>query len=143
VLSVFPRFTDSDFPFGIFNLFLSFFFKPLCCLSFLGLQILISPLVSRICKPKDRQHNGQKKKDKKRLKIPKGKSESVNRGKTDVLSVFPRFTDSDFPFGIIKLFLSLFFRPLCCLSFLGLQILISPLGKSESVNRGKTDNTMI
>jgi hypothetical protein len=56
------RFTDSDYPFGIF--------WPLCCLSF-DLQIIITPLVSKdtkgviiICKSKDRHHNGQK--------IPKG-----------------------------------------------------------------------
>jgi hypothetical protein len=38
VLSVLLRFTDSDYPFGIF--------WPLCCLFFFDLQILITPLVS-------------------------------------------------------------------------------------------------
>jgi hypothetical protein len=64
VLSVLLRYTDSDYPFGIF--------WPLCCLFFFDIRILITPLVSfdtkgviriRISK-KNRQHNGQK--------IPKG-----------------------------------------------------------------------
>jgi hypothetical protein len=38
VLSVIPRFTTSDYPFGIF--------WPLYCLSFLDLRLLITPLVS-------------------------------------------------------------------------------------------------
>ena len=38
VLSVLLRFTDSDYPFGIF--------WPLCCLFFFDLRILITPLVS-------------------------------------------------------------------------------------------------
>jgi hypothetical protein len=46
--------TASDYPFGVFKLFLSFFIWL-----------------------KARQHNNQKKKDKKSLKTPKGKSEAV------------------------------------------------------------------
>ena len=73
VLSVLLRFTDSDYPFGIFRLILYFcfwplcclfifdlpdypfgifrlilyfFFWPLCCLFFFDLRILITPLVS-------------------------------------------------------------------------------------------------
>jgi hypothetical protein len=38
VLSVLLRYTDSDYPFGIF--------WPLCCLFFFDIQILITPLVS-------------------------------------------------------------------------------------------------
>ena len=38
VLSVLLRYTDSDYPFGIF--------WPLCCLSFFDIWILITPLVS-------------------------------------------------------------------------------------------------
>jgi len=57
VLSVLLRYTDSDWPFGIFKLILMspdislfvllfFFFWPLCCLSVFDLRILITPLVS-------------------------------------------------------------------------------------------------
>jgi hypothetical protein len=76
------RFTDSEYSFGIF--------WSLCCLSFLDVRILNTPLVSfghcvewpkdtkgvfRIRKSKkDRQHNDQK--------IPKEYSESVNRRRT-------------------------------------------------------------
>jgi hypothetical protein len=49
--------TASDYPFGVFNLFVSFFFWLLCCLAF-KLRLLIT--------------NNQKKKDKKSLKTPKG-----------------------------------------------------------------------
>jgi hypothetical protein len=38
VLSVLLRYTDSDYPFGIF--------WSLCCLSFFDIRILITPLVS-------------------------------------------------------------------------------------------------
>jgi hypothetical protein len=37
--------TASDYPFGVFKLFLSFFFWLLCCLTF-KLRLLITPLVS-------------------------------------------------------------------------------------------------
>jgi uncharacterized membrane protein (DUF485 family) len=40
-----------------------------------------------------------------------------------VLSVLLRFTASDYPFGIYKLF----FWPLCCLSFFDSRLLITPL----------------
>jgi hypothetical protein len=55
-----------------------------------------------------------------------------------VLFVFIRFTDSNYHFGIFRLFrflvymlfvlLCFFFWPLCCLFFLDLRILITPLG---------------
>jgi hypothetical protein len=82
----------------------------------------------RICiSKKNRQHNGQK--------IPKGQSESVYQRRTDntmakryqrinrVLSVNLRFTDSDYPFGIVW--------SLCCLSILDLRILITHLAKQN------------
>jgi hypothetical protein len=57
VLSVLLRYTDSDWPFGIYKLILMspdislfvllfVFFWPLCCLSVFDLRILITPLVS-------------------------------------------------------------------------------------------------
>ena len=51
--------------------FLYFFFWPLCCLFFFNIWILIAPLVSS---------NSSYKYS---LKIPKGYSETVNRGRTD------------------------------------------------------------
>jgi hypothetical protein len=74
--------TASDSPFGIFRLFLSFFFWLFCCLAF-NLRLLIAKEkgqekledakgVIRSRNLKARQHNNQKKKDKKRLKMPKG-----------------------------------------------------------------------
>ena len=94
VLSVLLRFTDYDYPFGIF--------WPLCCLSF-DLHIMITPLVSFdhcvVCPSIYR------------LWLPLWYLLTI------VLSVL-RFTDYDYPFGI--------FWPLCCLSF-DLQIMITPL----------------
>ena len=47
VLSVLLRFTESDYPFGIFKFFCFYFvFWPLCCLSFFDLRILNTPLLS-------------------------------------------------------------------------------------------------
>jgi hypothetical protein len=95
VLSVL-RYTDSDYPFGIL--------WPLCCLFFFDMQILITRLVScghcvvcssSIC----------------RFWLPVWYRVAI------VLSVL-RYTDSDYPFGILW--------PLDCLSF-DIQILITPL----------------
>ena len=98
VLSVLLRFTDSHFPFGIFC--------PLCCLFFLDLRILITPLVSFVyCVVCSSQIDG--------FSLPLWYLLSI------VLSVLLRFTDSHYPFGI--------FCPLCCLFFLDLRILITPL----------------
>jgi hypothetical protein len=130
VLSVLCRFTDSDYPFGIF--------WPLYCVFFVDWHQSIDE-EHTIQWPKDTkgeirisqstkntQYNGQK--------IPKGQSESVNRRRTHntmakryqrgnqnaiVFSVLRRFTDSDYPFGI--------FWPLYCLFFVDLLILITPL----------------
>ena len=98
VLSVLLRFTDSHYPFGIFC--------PLCCLFFLDLWILITPLVSFVhCVVCSSQIYG--------FSLPLWYLLSI------VLSVLLRFTDSHYPFGI--------FCPLCCLFFLDLRILITPL----------------
>ena len=116
VLSVLLRYTDSDYPFGIFKLFLSFctfsfghcvvcsssiygfwlplwylqtllvllyfFFWPLCCLFFFDIRILITPLVSS-----------------------NSSCPFVLFLLAIVFSVLLRYTDSDYPFGIFKLFL--------------------------------------
>ena len=98
VLSVFHWFTASDFPFGII--------WSLYCLSFIDLQLLISPLVSFghciVC-----------------LSLIYGFWFPLWYHLVIVLSVFHWFTASDFPFGI--------FWSLYCLSFIDLRLLISPL----------------
>ena len=98
VLSVLLRFTDSHYPFGIFC--------PLCCLFFLDLLILITPLVSFfhcfVCSSSIYEFS-----------LPIWYLLSI------VFSVLLRFTDSHYPFGI--------FWPLCFLFFLDLRILITPL----------------
>jgi hypothetical protein len=98
VLSVLLRFTDSDYPFGIF--------WPMCCLSFFDLQIMITPLVSFdqcVVRPSWIYI----------FWLPLWYLLTI------VLSVLLRFTAYDYPFGI--------FWPLCCLSFFDLQIIITPL----------------
>ena len=98
VLSVLLRFTDPDYPFGIF--------WPLCCLSFFELQILITSLVSFghcVVWPSSIY----------RFWLPLCYLLAI------VLSDLLRFTDSDYLFVI--------FWPLCCLTFFDLQILITPL----------------
>ena len=97
-LSVLPRSTTSDNPFG--------FLWPLYCLSFLDLRLMITHLVS--C--------GQC------IVCPS----SINDfwfplwyHVVIVLSVLPRFTISDYPFGVLW--------PLYCLSLLDLRLLITPL----------------
>ena len=98
VLSVLLRFTDSYYPFG--------FFCPLCCLFFFDLRILITPLVSfGHCVVCSSQIYG--------FSLPLWYLLVI------VLSVLLRFTDSHYPFGI--------FCPLCCLFFLDLRVLITPL----------------
>ena len=93
-----PRFTDSDYTFGIF--------WPLCSLTFFDLQILITPLVSFghcVVWPSSIY----------RFWLPLWYLLAI------VLSDRLRFTDSDYLFGI--------FWPLCCLTFFDLQILITSL----------------
>ena len=97
VLSVIPRYTTFDYPFGIL--------WPLCCLSFLDLRLMIILFVS--C----------------------GHCIVCPSSIYDfwlllwylvaiLLSVLPRVTTSDYPFGILW--------PLHCLSFLDLRLLITP-----------------
>ena len=94
----------SDYLFGIFKLFLSFLFWPLCCLSsiygfWLPLWHLQTFLVIFI------------------LAI--------------VLSVLLPSMASDYLFDIFNLFLSFLFWPLCCLSFFHLWLLITSLVSSN------------
>ena len=98
VLSLLLRYTDSDYPFGIF--------WPLCCLSFFDIRILITPLVSfGHCVVSPSSIYG--------FWLPLWYLLVI------VLSLLLRYTDSDYPFGI--------FWPLCCLSFFDIRILITPL----------------
>ena len=99
---VWPSNYASDYPFGIFKLFLSFFFWLLCCLAFqlrfwLPLWYLQTFRILFL------------------LVI--------------VLSGL-QITASDYPFGVFKLFLSFFVRLLCCLAF-KLRLLITPLASSS------------
>ena len=98
VLSVRPRFTTSDYPFCIL--------WPLYCLSLLDLRLLITPLVSCghciFCPSSINE-----------FWLPLCYLVAI------VFSVLPRFTTSDYPFGI--------FWPLCCLYFLDIRLLITPL----------------
>ena len=127
VLSFPPRFTTSDYPFGIL--------WPLYFLSFLDLRLLISPLVSCdhciVCHSSilyclsflDLRLLIT-------LLVSFGHCNVCPSSGYDfwlslwflvaiVLSVLPRFTTSDNPFGILW--------PLYCLSFLDLRLLITPL----------------
>ena len=98
VFSVLRRFTDSDYPFGIF--------WPLYCLFFVDLLILITPLVPFghciVCSSSIYW-----------FWLPLWYLLAI------VFSVLRRFTDSDYPFGI--------FWPLYCLFFVDLLIRIAPL----------------
>ena len=95
VLSVLPRFTTSDYPFGTL--------WPLYFPSFLDLRFLITPLVSCghciVCPSSIYD-----------FWLPLWYLVAI------VLSVLPRFTTSDYPFGILW--------PLCCLSFIDLRLMI-------------------
>ena len=98
VLSVLLWYTDSDYNLGIF--------WSLCCLFFYDIQILITPLVSVgncvVCSSMIY-----------RFWLPPWYLLAI------VLSVSLWYTDSDYTLGI--------FRPLCCLFFYDLRILISSL----------------
>jgi hypothetical protein len=136
VLSVLPRFTTSDYSFGIM--------WPFYCLSFLELQLLITLLVSCghciVCRswiydlwlpiwylvaivlyvlPENTMASRYQRGNQKSL-IEEG--QTIEEGKTiqwpqDTKGI--RFTISDYPFGILW--------PLHCLSFLDLRLLITPL----------------
>ena len=98
VFSVLPRFTASDFPFGIL--------WPLCCMYFLDIRLMIILLVSCghcIVRPSSNYD----------LWLPIWYLVAI------VLSVFLRFTTSGYPFDILW--------PLYCLSFLDLRLLITLL----------------
>ena len=91
--------TASDYPFGVFKLFLSFFLWLLCCLAF---QL-------RLCLP-----------------VWRLQAFLVLFPLVIVLSGL-QITPSDYLFGVFKLFLSFFFWLLCCLAF-KLRLLIAPFG---------------
>ena len=98
VLSVLLRYTDSDYPFGIF--------WPLCCQFFFDIQILITPLVSfghRVVSSSSIYW----------FWLPLWYLLAI------VLSVLLRYTDSDYLFGI--------FWPLCCQFLFDIGIRITPL----------------
>ena len=94
--------TASDYPFGVFKLFLSFFFWLLCCLAF-KLWLLIISLASSS------------------FSCPFSFGYCV---------VWPSNYAYVYPFGVFKLFLSFFFWLLCCLAF-KLRLLIIPLASSN------------
>ena len=98
VLSVFLRYTYSDYSFGIF--------WSLCCLYFFDIRILITPLVSFghcvVC-----------------ISLIYVFWLLLWYLLVIVLSVFLRYTYSDYSFGI--------FWSLCCLYFFDIRILITPL----------------
>ena len=97
-LSVLPRSTTSDYPFG--------FLWPLHCLSFLDLRLMITHLVSCghciVCPSSIYD-----------FWLPLWYLVAI------VLSVLPRFTTYDYQFGILW--------PLYCLSFFDLRLLVTPL----------------
>ena len=95
----------TDYPFGIFKLFLFSFFWSLYCLSFFDLRLLITSLVSSNC--------------------------SCTFSFGHCIAFFLWFTASDYLFGIFKLVLFSFFWSLYCLSFFDLRLLITPLISSS------------
>jgi hypothetical protein len=101
---------------------LSFFFWSLCCLFFFNIRILITPLVSSnfghcvVCSSIYR------------FWLPLWYLQTL----AIVLSVLLQYTDSDYPFGIFKLW------PLCCL-FFNIQFLIIPLVSSNSSYKKPTN----
>jgi hypothetical protein len=98
VSSALLRYTDCDYPFGIF--------WPMCRLLFFDIQILIIPMVS--C-----GHCVVFSSSIYRFWLPLWYILAI------VLSVLIRYRDSDYLFGI--------FWPLCCQFFFDIQILITPL----------------
>ena len=132
VLSVLPSMA-SDYLFGIFKLFLSFFFWPLCCLSFFRLWLLITSLASsNFSCPFSFGHcavcpsiYG--------FWLPLWYLQTflVLFLLAIALSVLLPSMATDYLFGIFKLFLSFLFWPLCCLSFFHLWLLITSLASSN------------
>jgi hypothetical protein len=119
VLSVRLQYTDSDYPFGVFKLF----FWPLCCLFVFDIKILTTPLVSSNssfdhCVVCSSSIYG--------FWLPLWCLQALLL--TIVLSVRLRCKDSDYPFGVFKLF----FWSLCCLFVFDIKILTTPLVSSIS-----------
>ena len=99
---VWPSNYASDYPFGIFQLFLSFFFSLLCCLAF-----------------------------KLRFWLPLWRlQEFLVLFRSVIVLSGLQITASDYPFGVFMLFLSFFFWLLCCVAF-KLRLLIIPLASSS------------
>ena len=120
VFSVLLRYTNSDYPFGIF--------WSLCCLFFFDIRILITPLVSFghcvVCSSSIYRfwlllwyllaiHCVVCSSSIYGFWLPLWYLLAI------VLSVLLQYTDSDYSFGI--------FWPLCCLFFFNIRILITPL----------------
>jgi hypothetical protein len=119
VLSVPLRYNDSGCPFGVFKLL----FWPLCCLFVFDIKILTIPLVSSNssfdhCVVWSSSIYG--------FWLPLWCLQTLPL--TIVLSVRLRYKDSDYPFGVFKLF----FWPLCCLFIFDIWILTTPLVSSNS-----------
>ena len=119
--------TASDYPFGIFKLFLSFFFWLLCCLAF-QLRLLITPLASSnfsypfsfgYCVVWPSNYGFW-------LPLWRLQAFLVLFRSVIVLSGL-HITASDYPFGVFKLFLSFFFWLMCCLAFKW-RLLRAPFG---------------
>ena len=96
------RYTDSDYTFGIF--------WPLCCMSIVDIQILITPLVSSA-------HYVVWASSIYRFWLHLWYLLAI------MLYEHRRYTDSDYTFGI--------FWPLCCMSIVDIRILITPLLSSD------------
>ena len=120
----------SDYPFGVFKLFLSFFLWLLCCLAFQW-RLLITPLASSnfsypfsfgYCVVRPSNYGFW-------LPLWRLQAFLVLFLLVIVLSGL-QITASDYPFGIFKLFLSFFLWLLCCLAF-KLRLLITPLASSN------------
>ena len=106
-----------------FVVLLYLFFWPLCCLFFSDIRVLITPLVSSNssfghCVVCSSPIYG--------FWLPLWYLQTLLLA--IVLSVLLRYTGSDYPFGIFKLF----FWPLCFLFFSDIRILITPLVSSNS-----------
>ena len=143
VLSVRLRCKDSDYPFGVFKLV----FWPLCCLCVLDIKILTAPLVSS---NSSFDHCVVGSSSIYEFWLPLWCLQT--RLLTIVLSVRLWYKDSDYPFGVVKLFFwplccvrlrytdsnypvsvfKLFFSPLCCLFVFDIRILTTPLVSSNS-----------
>ena len=114
-------------PFGIFKLFLSFFFWLLCCLAF-QLRLLITPLASsNFSYPFSFGYC---------VVWPSNYGFWLPLWRLQAFLVLFRsvivlsglhITASDYPFGVFKLFLSFFFWLLCCLAFKW-RLLRAPFG---------------